>query len=91
MSKDASGKTEIKVETEEDANEVTVKVAKKDSDTSPYEEEEDVKENKASNSGLDEAKEWYWDYDNNCWKECDPNEEYEWEYIDDEDNVRKIN
>ena len=33
-----------------------------------------------------EAKEWYWDYDEGIWKECDPDEEYEWEYIDDEDN-----
>merc|ERR1719312_74353 len=44
----------------------------------------EIKEKKESTSkiNLDEAKEWYWDYDKNCWKECDPNEEYEWEYIE---------
>ena len=41
--------------------------------------------------GLKEAKEWYWDYDENCWKECDPDEEYEWEYIDDDDNDENKN
>ena len=40
------------------------------------------------NQSVAEAKEWYWDYDEECWKECDPDEEYEWEYIDDEDNEK---
>jgi hypothetical protein len=31
-------------------------------------------------------KEWYWDYDDNCWKECDPDEDYEWEYIESDDD-----
>ena len=34
---------------------------------------------------MNEAREWYWDYDQECWKECDPDEEYEWEYIEDEE------
>ena len=31
-------------------------------------------------------KEWYWDYEDNCWKECDPDEDYEWEYIESDDD-----
>ena len=84
-SKDPSSpKTEIKVETEDEENAVTVTVAKKiDAETLDDEEEEcDETEENKTKSGLDEAKEWYWDYENNCWKECDPNEEYEWEYIE---------
>ena len=33
----------------------------------------------------EEAKDWYWDYDEQCWKECDPQDEYEWEYMDSEE------
>ena len=33
----------------------------------------------------EEAKEYYWDYEENCWRECDDDEEYEWEYIDSEE------
>ena len=40
----------------------------------------------ASKAGCpEEAKEFYWDYEENCWKECDSDEEYEWEYIDSEE------
>jgi hypothetical protein len=42
----------------------------------------------SSNNNNGGEKEWYWDYEENCWKECDPDEDYEWEYIesDDENN-----
>ena len=49
-------------------NTVTVTVAKKDTVTETKKKDSKKSEDKA----LDEAKEWYWDYDNNCWKECDP-------------------
>ena len=69
--------TAIIVEAEAENN-ITVTVAKKI---------EEKKEEKKKD-GAKEAKEWYWDYDNECWKECDPDEEYEWEYIEDDENAK---
>ena len=69
--------TAIIVEAEAENN-ITVTVAKK---------VEEKKEEKKKD-GTKEAKEWYWDYDNECWKECDPDEEYEWEYIEDDENAK---
>ena len=86
ISKDVRAKIESTVEAEDEENAVTVTVAKKpDIEIVESLDEEKVKEEdeqNASKSGLDEAKEWYWDYEKNCWKECDPNDEYEWEYIE---------
>ena len=45
--------------------------------------------NDADKKPLEEAKEWYWDYDDCCWKECEPDEEYEWEYLDSDDDDQK--
>jgi hypothetical protein len=36
----------------------------------------------------DEAKDWYWDYEECVWKECDPKDEYEWEYMDSEEEKK---
>ena len=81
----APAPTEIKVEIEEDTK-VNVKVTKPPEKTEESTTRKESKEKKSSDSkGANEAKEWYWDYDEECWKECDPDEEYEWEYIDDED------
>ena len=44
---------------------------------------------KHKSSKPEEAKEWYWDYEENCWKECDPEEEYEWEYIESDEEKEK--
>ena len=88
-SKSSKLSTAITVEAPKDQeNTVTVTVAKKENEK---EKEKAVQETKkhseTKDKALDEAKEWYWDYDNECWKECDPNEEYEWEYIEsDEEN-----
>ena len=57
----------------DEKNTVTVTVAKKDTVTEA--KKKDSKKSEDTTGGgkaLDEAKEWYWDYDNNCWKECDP-------------------
>ena len=77
--------SEIKVEIEEDTK-VNVTV------TVPPEKQEDPvrkkpaeEKQKKNSTDVNEAREWYWDYDQNCWKECDPDEEYEWEYIEDEE------
>ena len=63
-------------------------VAKKENEKEKEKAVQDTKKHsETKDKALDEAKEWYWDYDNECWKECDPNEEYEWEYIEsDEEN-----
>ena len=75
--KEAPAVAAIKVEAATLETEVHVTVSKpKDSSV----------QTKKDEKGQKEAKEWYWDYDENCWKECDPDEEYEWEYIDDDDN-----
>ena len=79
---DAPAVAAIKVEAATLETEVHVTVSKpKDSPAQSKKEEK----------GQKEAKEWYWDYDENCWKECDPDEEYEWEYIDDDDNNEQKN
>ena len=79
--KEAPAVAAIKVEAATLETEVHVTVSKpKDSPAHKKEEK-----------GQKEAKEWYWDYDENCWKECDPDEEYEWEYIDDDDNNEQKN
>ena len=68
-SKPSKASTAIIVEAPKDQkNTVTVTVAKKDTVTETKKKDSKKSEDKA----LDEAKEWYWDYDNNCWKECDP-------------------
>lgn len=36
----------------------------------------------------EEAKDWYWDYEECVWKECDPKDEYEWEYMDSEEEKK---
>ena len=71
-SKPSKLSTDIKVEAPKDqVNTVTVTVAKKDTATET--KKKDSKKSEETSGGkLDEAKEWYWDYDNNCWKECDP-------------------
>ena len=72
-SKPSKLSTAIIVEAPKDEkNTVTVTVAKKD--TVAEAKKKDSKKNESATEGkaLDEAKEWYWDYDNNCWKECDP-------------------
>ena len=80
--KEAAAVAAIKVEAATLETEVHVTVSKpKDSPVQTKKEEK----------GQKEAKEWYWDYDENCWKECDPDEEYEWEYIDDDDNNEEKN
>ena len=63
-------KVEVNVEKETEVN-VTVKMPEKPTGTKP--------------GCPQEAKEFYWDYEESCWKECDPDEEYEWEYIDSEE------
>ena len=47
---------------------------------------------KANSSKQGEAGDWYWDYEENCWRVCDPDEEYEWEYIesDEEKNEKNV-
>ena len=76
--------SEIKVEIKEETH-VNVTV------TVPQEKEEHVTKEpeqgkqKKNSGGVNEAREWYWDYDQECWRECDPGEEYEWEYIEDEE------
>ena len=76
--------SEIKVEIKEETH-VNVTV------TVPQEKEEHVTKEpeqgkqKKNSGGVNEAREWYWDYDQECWRECDPDEEYEWEYIEDEE------
>ena len=82
-------KKEIKVEIEEDTQ-VNVTVTVPHEKIIPQEKEEpntktSEDEKQKKNSGVNEAREWYWDYDQECWKECDPDEEYEWEYIEDEE------
>ena len=72
-SKPSKLSTAIIVEAPKDEkNTVTVTVAKKDTATESKKKDSKKNENATEGKALDEAKEWYWDYDNNCWKECDP-------------------
>ena len=72
-SKPSKLSTDIKVEAPKDQeNTVTVTVAKKDTATETKKKDSKKSEETSGGKALDEAKEWYWDYDNNCWKECDP-------------------
>ena len=67
-------RTDIKVEVEEkEQNVVNITVPKQDSTHNDIDHKPE------------EAKEWYWDYEASCWKECEADEEYEWEYLDSED------
>ena len=72
-SKPSKLSTAIIVEAPKDEkNTVTVTVAKKDTATEAKKKDSKKNEDTTEGKALDEAKEWYWDYDNNCWKECDP-------------------
>ena len=72
-SKPSKLSTAIVVEAPKDEkNTVTVTVAKKDTATEAKKKDSKKNEDTTEGKALDEAKEWYWDYDNNCWKECDP-------------------
>ena len=89
--KDNTTKTDIKIKVEEEINvNVTMtKLPEKIEEKVPIQKE--VQEKKKEDKSENAAREWYWDYDKNCWQECDPDEEYEWEYIDDDDNDNKNN
>jgi hypothetical protein len=92
-------KSEVDIDSQK-SHEVTVTVSKLSMASDKL-----VQETSTSNSNTNCAKtqnssgksggekEWYWDYDDNCWKECDPDEYYEWEYIesDDENEVKNKN
>ena len=76
-SKASKVSTAIIVEAPKDQeNTVTVIVAKKEEKKEEKKKEGKKKEEQMEDTGeaLDEAKEWYWDYENCCWKECDPGE-----------------
>ena len=84
----------IKVSPAKEETEVHVTVSKpRDTTVEARVEKKEAEKERLSErekgKGLKEAKEWYWDYEESCWKECDPDEEYEWEYIDDDDNEQE--
>ena len=79
--------SEIKVEIKEETQ-VNVTVTVPQEKEEPVTKEPEQGKQKKNSGGVNEAREWYWDYDQECWKECDPDEEYEWEYIEDEEEEK---